>query len=58
LISRQADKNFAKVAKKFMDEAYKQMGVHVFMLVGYRNADGDMVKAKYANNTHLVIWGT
>ena len=41
-----------------MDEAYKQMGVHVFMLVGYRNADGDMVKAKYANNTHLVIWGT
>ena len=30
-----------------MDEAYKQMGVHVFMLVGYRNADGDVVKAKY-----------
>jgi hypothetical protein len=35
-----------KVAKQFMDLAYKQMGVHVFMLVGYKNSEGDAVRAK------------
>lgn len=35
-----------KVAKQFMDLAYKQMGVHVFMLVGYRDSEGNAVKAK------------
>lgn len=37
-----------------MDEAYKQMGVHIFMLVGYRNSNGDVVKAKYVNNAYHV----
>ena len=44
---RKADKYFAKFAKDFMDKAYKQMGVHVFMFVGYRNSDGDFVRSKY-----------
>jgi hypothetical protein len=29
-----------------MDLAYKQMGVHVFMLVGYKDSEGNAVKAK------------
>jgi len=47
LQSRQADKHFAKIAKKFTDLVYKQMGVQVFMLVGYQNSEGDFVRSKY-----------
>jgi hypothetical protein len=37
-----------------MEDAYKQMGVQVFMLVGYKNADGDVVRAKYAKTFSLL----
>jgi hypothetical protein len=46
IVTRQADKHLVKVAKQFMDLAYKQMGVHVFMLVGYKDSEGNAVKAK------------
>jgi hypothetical protein len=49
LSSRQADKNFVNVAKKFMDDIFKQMGVQVFMLVGYQNSEGDVVRSKYVS---------
>jgi hypothetical protein len=45
-VLRLADKNFVKLAKKFMDNAYKQMGVHIFMMVGYHNSEGDVVRTK------------
>jgi hypothetical protein len=45
------------VAKKFMDDVYKQMGVQVFMLVGYMNAEGEVVRAKYVNYPSLVTLG-
>jgi hypothetical protein len=44
--SRQADKHFVNVAKKFTEDVYKQMGVKIFMLVGYQNTEGDIVRAK------------
>jgi hypothetical protein len=46
IATRQANKHLVKVAKQFMDLAYKQMGVHVFMLVGYKDSEGNAVKAK------------
>jgi hypothetical protein len=30
-----------------MDMAYQQMGVHVFMMLGYPNKDGEWVRFKY-----------
>lgn len=44
--SRQADKHFVNVAKKFTEDVYKQMGVKVFMLVGYQNTEGGLVRTK------------
>lgn len=35
-------------ARKFMAELHQQMGAHVFMLVGYRDSDGDPVRTRYA----------
>ncbi len=52
-MSRQADKHFINVAKKFTEEIYKQMGVKVFMLVGYQNTEGDLVRAKLVYLSHL-----
>jgi hypothetical protein len=39
-----------------MDDVYKQMGVQVFMLVGYKNAAGDVVRTKYVNNPSLFVF--
>jgi hypothetical protein len=33
-------------AQKFMQDVQKNMGVHVFMLIGYKNEEGKIVKAK------------
>jgi hypothetical protein len=44
--SRQADKHFVNFAKKFTEDIYKQMGVKVFMLVGYQNTEGELVRTK------------
>jgi len=52
---RQADKHMAKFAKDFMETAYKQMGVHVFMLLGWENSEGALVRTKYACNLCLVF---
>jgi hypothetical protein len=43
----QAEKYLVKAAKEFMDKAYQQMGVHVFMMLGYPNKDGEWVRFKY-----------
>jgi hypothetical protein len=42
------------VAKKFTDDIYKQMGVQVFMLVGYRNSEGDFVRSKYVSGSPVI----
>jgi hypothetical protein len=52
-VSRQADKHFVKVAKKFTEDVYKQMGVKVFMLVGYQNTEGDLVRAKCVSHSSV-----
>jgi hypothetical protein len=44
--TRIASKQFHSTAKKFLLDVSKNMGVHVFMLVGYRNESGEVVKAK------------
>jgi hypothetical protein len=51
--SRQADKHFIGIAKKFTEDVYKQMGVKVFMLVGYQNTEGDLVRAKFVSPSWL-----
>jgi hypothetical protein len=40
-----------------MDTVYKQMGVHVFMLVGYMNSEGDAVRSKYVYCLDLCMSG-
>jgi hypothetical protein len=44
---RIADKHFMDTAQKFMKDVQNNMGVHVFMLIRYKNEDGHMVKSKY-----------
>jgi hypothetical protein len=38
----------ADKARKFIAELHQQMGAHVFMLVGYRDSEGDPVRTRYA----------
>jgi hypothetical protein len=42
-----AHQRFGALAEEFLAYAEKQMGVHVFMLVGYKNEKGEAVRAKY-----------
>ena len=53
---RQADKHMVKFAKDFMETAYKQMGVHVFMLLGWENSEGALVRTKYACNLSVLFF--
>jgi hypothetical protein len=41
-----ADNKFGAFAQQFLKEAAQQMGVHVFMIVGYKNEKGEMVRSK------------
>ena len=47
LDTSQADKYLVQTAKDFMSMAYEQMGVHVFMMLGYPNKEGEWVRFKY-----------
>jgi hypothetical protein len=42
-----ADEKFPAYANNFMKHVQKQMGVKVFMMIGYPNKDGDIVCAKF-----------
>jgi hypothetical protein len=42
-----AHQKFGTFAEQCLTYAHKQMGVHVFMLIGYKNAQGEIVRAKY-----------
>lgn len=50
LDTSQADRYLVQAAKDFMDMAYEQMGVHVFMLLGYPNKDGEWIRFKYVHS--------
>jgi hypothetical protein len=41
-----ADQKFGAFADKFMKNAKQQMGVQVFMMIGYKNEKGDILRAK------------
>jgi hypothetical protein len=46
MTDRLAHDKFGPVALQFMKQAKKQMGVHIFMMVGYKNEQGQMLRAK------------
>lgn len=48
-----ADDKFGTHAEQFMTHVKKQMGVHVFMMIGYKNEKGEMVRAKCVVHTSL-----
>lgn len=43
---RKANREFATMASKFMEEAQQQMGVKMFILAGYRDIDGKIAQVK------------
>jgi hypothetical protein len=42
-----AHQKFGSFADEFLSYAQKQMGVHIFMVIGYKNEKGEIVRAKY-----------
>jgi hypothetical protein len=44
--NRRAKQELATVAHKFIDEIYQQFGARLFILGGYRDADGKVAKVK------------
>jgi hypothetical protein len=42
-----ATKDFGKTAVKFMKDVDQQMGVKIFMMFGYEDEDGILIKGKY-----------
>lgn len=42
-----AEQRFAAAAEKFLRDCLVQMGVHVFMMVGYKDQNGKMLRSKY-----------
>jgi hypothetical protein len=44
--NRQAAKHLGDVAHKFIQDLERQMGVHIFMLVGYKDQEGRMCRTK------------
>jgi hypothetical protein len=47
LSHRRADQKFGVFAEQFMKKAKQQMGVHVFMMIGYKNEEGEMLRFKW-----------
>jgi hypothetical protein len=43
---RKANREFAAVASKFMEEVQQQMGVKLFILGGYKDIDGKIARVK------------
>jgi hypothetical protein len=44
--NRRAKQELASVVHKFIDEVYNQFGARLFILGGYRDADGNVAKVK------------
>lgn len=44
--NRRVKQELATVAHKFIDEIYQQFGARLFILAGYRDADGKVAKVK------------
>lgn len=44
-----AEQKFAGAAQKFLRDCLVQMGVHIFMMVGYNDQNGKMLRTKYAS---------
>jgi hypothetical protein len=44
---RLADQKFGPFAEKFLKQAKEQMGVHIFMMIGYKNDKGQMLRSKF-----------
>ena len=42
-----AEQKFAPAAEKFLRDCLVQMGVHIFMMVGYKDQNGKMLRSKY-----------
>jgi hypothetical protein len=42
-----AEQKFASLAEKFLKDAFHQMGVHIFMMIGYQDQNGKMLRSKY-----------
>lgn len=42
-----AEQKFAAAAEKFLRDCLVQMGVHIFMMVGYKDQNGKMLRTKY-----------
>jgi len=42
-----AEQKFATAAEKFLKDCLLQMGVHIFMMVGYKDQNGKMLRSKY-----------
>jgi hypothetical protein len=49
LSHRLADQQFGVFAEKFMKKAQQQMGVHVFMMIGYKNEKGEILRSKWVS---------
>jgi hypothetical protein len=46
LSNRLANEKFGSLALQFMKQAHQQMGVQIFMMIGYKNEQGQTLKAK------------
>jgi hypothetical protein len=42
-----AEQRFAGLAEKFLKDVFQQMGVRIFMMIGYQDQSGKMLRSKY-----------
>ena len=52
---RNAKRHLQVTVAKFVKDIHCNMGVHVMVFTGYKNADGNIVKSK---SVHLIVCGT
>jgi hypothetical protein len=45
-----AEQKFGEAAKKFMKDCLLQYGVHIFMMAGYKDQTGKMLRTKYVTS--------
>lgn len=50
---RLAEQKFAAAAEKFLKDCSLQFGVHIFMMAGYKDQNGKMLRTKYATLFYL-----
>jgi hypothetical protein len=41
-----AEEKFGEVAQKFLKDCFLQFGVHIFMVAGYKDTNGKMLRTK------------